>query len=463
MNITLVNTNRIKPPIAPIGLEYIAEALNNKGHSIRILDLCWAENWKNSIKDFFKDNDSKLVCVTLRNTDDCGFASRQSFLKNFSDMVKEIRKNCIAPIIAGGVGFSTMPEQVMKNCNVDTGICGDGEFTLIKIAERIENNKDWHDLPNLIYRKNGEIYRNPSETHSLANLPIMTRSWFDNIRYFNKGGQSGFETKRGCSHNCIYCADPVAKGKNVRLRPPEDVAQEIENLLSQGIDHFHTCDCEFNYPVSHAEEICKELIKRGISEKIRWFAYCLPSDFTLEFAKLMKKAGCVGINFGVDNGDDRMLKILKRNFTSDDILTTVKSCRDAGIAVMFDLLLGAPGETEESVTKTIKLMKKASPDLIGVTVGVRVYPGTELSEMVKREDLNAGVSGEDDLSLFFLEPEIKNTIFPLIGKLIDGDKRFFFLDPSKPEKNYDYTSNEILVNAIKKGSRGAYWDILRKL
>jgi len=242
------------------------------------------------------------------------------------------------------------------------------------------------------------------------------------------------------------------------------VADELENLLKQGIDHFHTCDSEFNAPDWHASEVCEEIIRSGLGDKLRWYAYCTPAAFSPELARLMRRAGCAGINFGVDNGDDGMLRRLRRGFTTDDIVSVARSCREAGITVMFDLLLGSPGETRESIIRTIGLMKQTEPDCVGVAIGVRVYPGTELADLVTQKELKEGLVGGEDPAepLFFIEPSVAPLIFELLDELIGDDRRFFFFDPSKPERNYNYNYNQLLVDAIKEGYRGAYWDILRR-
>jgi radical SAM superfamily enzyme YgiQ (UPF0313 family) len=292
----------------------------------------------------------------------------------------------------------------------------------------------------------------------------MSRSWIDNPRYLREGGQAGIETKRGCPRACVYCADPIAKGKKVQTRPPEAVVDELERLLAQGIDHIHTCDSEFNIPEWHPYEVCREIVRRHFGDKLRWYAYCAPVPFSPELAKLMHHAGCVGINFGVDSGDEEILRRLKREFTPADILNATRACKEEGIAVMLDLLLGSPGESRESIIRTIELMRSAEPDRVGVAVGVRVYPGTELADVVMQEKLKEGrVGGDGPLEpLFFLEPGITPYVFELLDQLIGDDKRFLFFDPSRPDRNYNYNANQRLVDAIKKGYRGAYWDILRR-
>lgn len=455
MNIALVNTNRIKPPIAPIGLEYVAEALAAAGFKPAILDLCWEEVWRKALAKFFKGKEFALIGATLRNTDDCSFTSHQSFLPDFAEMIAEMRRHSKAVIVAGGVGFSTMPEETLEISGADAGIWGEGEFVMPMIAGVISSGGQWRDLPNLIYKKGGAFHRNSPIMPPLDDLPIMKRRWFDNRRYFLEGGQAGFETKRGCSRACIYCADPLAKGRVIRVRPAKHVADEIENLLMQGIDHLHTCDAEFNYPEEHAIEICQEILRRNLGNSLRWYAYCSAVPFSAELARLMRRAGCVGINFGVDSGDAEMLRRLGRDYAPEDIISAVRACRDAGITTMMDLLLGAPGETRESLERTIDLMKNSSADMIGATVGVRIYPGTKLHQWATN-------NGQRACSDFYIEPNVEPFIFSLLDKLIGNDERFLFHDPSKAEKNYNYNANDVLVNAIRAGHRGAYWDILRR-
>ena len=201
-----------------------------------------------------------------------------------------------------------------------------------------------------------------------------------------------------------------------------------------------------------------------LGNRLKWYAYCSPVPFSRELALLMRNAGCTGINFGVDSGDAGILKRLNRNFTPEDILTAARVCKEAGISVMFDLLVGSPGETKESVAATIELMNRSDADVIGVNTGVRVYPGTVLETQVENADLKAGLVRGDGPAdpVFYIDTGVRDCIFDLLDNLIGDNKRFFFFDPSKPDRNYNYNSNNRLIDAIKKGYRGAYWDILRR-
>ena len=134
------------------------------------------------------------------------------------------------------------------------------------------------------------------------------------------------------------------------------------------------------------------------------------------------------------------------------------------MAVMLDLLLGSPGESREGIIRTIELMRRAEPDRVGVAVGARVYTGTELADVVMQEGLRGSLVGGDSPlePLFFIEPSIAPFAFELLDQLIGDDRRFLFFDPSRPDRNYNYNANQRLVDAIGKGYRGAYWDILRR-
>jgi radical SAM superfamily enzyme YgiQ (UPF0313 family) len=462
MKVALVNTNRMKPPIAPIGLEYCAEALNSAGFRPDILDLCFVEDTDSEIRRFFTEKSYDIVGLTFRNTDDCAFTSRHSFFDEIVDVISRIRDCTKAFLIVGGSGFSVMPELLMKELGADIGMWNDGEFVLPELLMRMERKEEWKELSNLILSIEGKWQINLPEAFSLDNLPLMNRGFLDNRRYFEEGGQAGFETKRGCDRRCIYCADPVAKGRKIRMRPPETVAHELGKLLDQGIDHLHTCDSEFNIPERHGIDVCNEILKSGIERRIRWYAYCAPVPFSKELAQVMRRAGCVGINFGADSGDQGMLKSLGRDFLPEDILKAVQYCRSEGITVMMDLLIGAPDESEKSIRNTVEIMNRAGPDRIGISVGVRVYPKTQLSRLAAARP--EGFVGGDDpkIPLFWLEPKIAPHVFELLDRLVGQDERYFFFDPSKPARNYNYNNNERLVEAIRRGYRGAYWDILRR-
>jgi radical SAM superfamily enzyme YgiQ (UPF0313 family) len=306
------------------------------------------------------------------------------------------------------------------------------------------------------------------------------RRFVDNPTYFERGGQCGLETKRGCNRNCIYCADPLAKGKRLRLRKPAEIANEVDSLLSQGIDVLHVCDSEFNVSRNHALAVCVEFNRRALGDKIRWFTYMLPSPFDAELAEAMARAGCVGIDFTGDSACESILRTYRQQHTKEDLAEAVKLCRQNGIAIMIDLLLGGPGETPQTVRETIDFIKKIGPNCAGAALGMRVYPRTAMETILSRElrngkesNIRRKYSGPINLlqPTFYISESLGERPAELVRDLIAGDQRFF--EPAievdvkasydDDAANYNYNENQLLAEAIQKGARGAYWDILRRL
>ena len=113
--------------------------------------------------------------------------------------------------------------------------------------------------------------------------------------------------------------------------------------------------------------------------------------------------------------------------------------------------------------ESIELMRRAAPERVGISLGVRVYPGTRLADRVLTGNGEGLVGGTDPAEpLFFLEPALGPDVFGWLDERIGDDRRFLFFDPSRPSQNYNYNANQRLVEAIADGYRGAYWDILRR-
>ncbi|TET37364.1 MAG: radical SAM protein [Dehalococcoidia bacterium] len=468
--ILLVNPNQMKPAVAPLALDYLASSLGEKGFEVDLLDLCFFEHFAQEIDRYFSRNSVSAIAITLRNSDDTHFAGRDFFLPRFKEIIDRLKERTPSPLILGGAGFSIMPEAILEYCGLDLGIWGEGEYSLPLLVGKIVAGEDYYDVPGLVYRGEKGFRRNPPYYLNLKNMSSPERSAVDNRRYFAEGGMGSIEAKRGCPKGCIYCADPLGKGRRVRCRSPRGVVDEIESLLEMGIDHLHFCDSEFNFPPAHAEAVCLEIIRRGLGPKLRWYAYCSPVPFSEELAILFEKAGCAGINFGVDSGTDFMLRSLGRDFNVEDLGRTARICHRQGIVFMYDLLLGGPGETRDSLRETIETMKRLSPSRVGASMGVRVFPRTKMAALVRKQgpmvenpNLHGAVDEKFLAPIFYLSSALGDDAPRYLASLVADDERFFSSFAQAAERNYNYNENLVLVEAIKNGYRGAFWDILRRL
>jgi radical SAM superfamily enzyme YgiQ (UPF0313 family) len=469
----LINTNRMSPPIAPVGLDYVAGAARRSGIEAHVLDLCMAGDPDAALTDAFAHWQPDLVGLSFRNTDDCFWPSAAEFVPQLQETLATIRKLTDAPLVLGGVGFSIFAREIMRHVEADFGIRGDGEQAIVKLHAEIRGQRRWEQVPGLIWRQDNVWHENPPAWPQTLDVPTQ-RDAIDNAAYFRLGGQIGLETKRGCGRQCLYCADPLAKGPLARRRVPEAVADEVESLLAQGVDVLHLCDAEFNLPPEHARDVCDAMIRRDLGSRVRWYAYLAVVPFDEDLARRMRRAGCVGINFTSDSAHPAMLTTYRQPHGKDDLARAVRLCRENGMAVMLDLLLGGPGETPETLAESIEFFRSIDPDCIGAGLGVRIYPRTGMATRVASEgsmETNAAIrrhyDGPIDLlrPTFYISPLLGERPARLVRDLIAGDRRFFPPEEEGlkkgPQGDHNYNANQSLSDAIAGGARGAYWDILR--
>ncbi len=477
--LTLVNTNVMVPPIGPVGLDYIAGAVRAAGNQADVVDLCLADDPSKTLQGYFATHSPQLVGLSFRNVDDSFWPSARWFVPALTDTISTIRSMTDAPIVVGGVGFSIFAERIVEYTGADFGIRGDGEQAIVSLFNQLQRPEHLERIDGLVRRRDGVIHSNRPAWPAPLSLPTE-RDAIDNLAYIKKGGQCGVETKRGCNRRCLYCADPLAKGAAVRPREPSEVADEVRSLIDKGIEVLHLCDSEFNVSRSHAYAVCKEFSRRSFAKKVRWYTYMAVAPFDAELAEAMSRAGCVGIDFTGDSACPSILKTYRQRHSKEDLASAVRLCRANGITVMIDLLFGGPGETPETVAETIDFIKQIDPDCAGAPLGIRIYPGTEMARMAANEgppETNPNVHRKYEGPVDFFQPTfyiseaLGEQPARLIKDLIAADERFFEPMPEiAPEAtegsqstDHNYNDNTELVEAINKGARGAYWDILRKL
>jgi len=408
--IVLINTNRWRPSVAPVALEYLSTALESEGLHVDVLDLCHSSDPKAEIAAYFRDRSAELVGVTHRNLDDIHYG--RFMAPEMREVIRFIKESTDAPIVLGGSGFSICPERLLDYCGVDLGIAGEGESALSMLAKSLGEKSAYARIPGLVYRNNSGFSRNPVGTADLSGTCLSRRTKVDYSRYVRKEGTkggTGIQTKRGCPQDCIYCVIPAIEGRTMRLRPVLDVVDEIEILLAQGVRRFFFCDSEFNYPEEHAKAICQEIINRKLGDKITWYAYMAPKPFSLELGRLMVEGGCRLAIFTVDSANEKILQYMRRDFTPDDIRQTAHFGRESGLTFSYCTALGGPGETMNTVLQTLDFLREVKPTSVTFwdPPGLRIYPNTPLADIVREEgfdkrnpNLHGRIKGNED----FFEP-----------------------------------------------------------
>jgi radical SAM superfamily enzyme YgiQ (UPF0313 family) len=387
-NILLVNTNTEKAPypIPPLGLCMLASVLK-ENFIVKVYDGVFDEG--KSLPDVIRNFAPDYIGFSIRNIDDV-VAGRPIFYvqRIISDFIEPARKLSPATVILGGSGFSMFPQELMEMTGADYGVIGEGEIIFTELLMRLENGDGINDLQNVL-SKNG---LRPLKKVNLSLPALRTRKFpeidlhIDFSPYIKKGVYS-VQTKRGCSHGCIYCTYPLIEGKNFRRRSPEDIVDEIEQAYDRlGPVTFEFVDSTFNDPKGHAEAVCREIIKRKLKVSLRTMGIN-PRNAGEELFDLMTGAGFTQIDATPDSASPVILKNLDKGFELPEIQRMALLIKKYDLPTMWFFLFSGPGETRDTFRETIDFIDEyISPDdLVYMNSGLRIYPGTPLHSIALKE------------------------------------------------------------------------------
>jgi radical SAM superfamily enzyme YgiQ (UPF0313 family) len=454
MKILLISVNRERMPfpVFPLGLAYIASALKEKGHQIEVVDLCFSQEVSVDLNHTLHRFQPNLIGISLRNLDNLTYPTSVSYLKEVEEVVGICRQSTSSPLVIGGSGYSLAPQELLQFLNVDFGIVGEGEEIFLQLVKSLERGDEIPSSPHLLIKEKPF----PPLIEGAKVFPIQSpdRSFFETHRYLEEGGMGNIQTKRGCPFSCIYCTYPLLEGEKVRLRKTEEVVEEIQRLVEEGVDYIYFVDDIFNYPPSFAEALCREMVQRKID--IKWSAFVNPGFLNETLLEWMKKAGCVGIEFGTDSGSSMMLQNYQKSFTREDIIRSSKICSKLNIHHCHYLLFGGPGEDEKTVEESFQLMDQLDPSAVIAMLGIRIYPGTEM----ERISLSQGIIHQDSNLIyphFYISPDLGGRLTEMIQEKALSRNRWIV-----PGLEINISKN--LIEQIRRFRiRGPLWELVGKM
>jgi radical SAM superfamily enzyme YgiQ (UPF0313 family) len=404
--IILINANNEhKPyPVPPIGLFLVASSIKKK-YEVKIVDGVFKNTREilNEIINFKPD----YIGISIRNIDNLQIIDSKCFFDHIqNNIIKPIKKISYTPIILGGSGFSIFAEDLIKKLNVDYGVIGEGEKVFPELLQYLDEGKDPSKLPGVI-AKNSKGFIKNNAFLDVTKLPFTEFDKHINYDLYKDRGAYSIQTKRGCYHKCIYCTYTYLEGNNYRLRSPKDVADEIEEAYKRlGYLIFEFVDSTFNDPPGHAEEICREIIKRKIKAGLRTMGIN-PANASKELFNLMIRAGFTQIDCTPDSASPTMIKNLKKNFTLDQLKRTAEIIKKNDIPTMWFFIFGGPGENKETIKESFEFIDNYvyELDMVHITKGLRIYPKTELYDIAIKEKI---IAKDDDLvfPLFYISKEL---------------------------------------------------------
>lgn len=399
MNILLVQAylGGSEPPVFPLGLSCIVSTV--KGHNIKLFDPNISKKPHYELTNIMKEFKPDVVGISLRDIDSTNTRKVVFYYTYFEEMMELLKNNSSedCKIIVGGSGFSMFAREIMdRNLRIDFGVYLEGENTF---PELIENLEEPHKVRGVFYQQHGKIIFTGLREHSdLNNLPPPYRNITGIGQYKDIPDAIGIETKRGCALSCVYCPYGFLNGKEYRLRSPDKIVDEIESLVTNlGIRDFMFVDSVFNIPISHAEAVCREIIKREVV--VSWSAWFNDKYMTKEFAQLVKHAGCKKIMLSPDGFSDKALLALGKNMTKEDIRNTYDILKkEDNIEFCYNFFKNPPGQSFITFIRLVFFYLKAKLELRNKVHfefnSIRIEPHTKLFQTALREGL---ISEEENL------------------------------------------------------------------
>jgi radical SAM superfamily enzyme YgiQ (UPF0313 family) len=424
LHVTLVNPAApvgaaMHMPFALLGLGYLAAVLEKNNYKVDVVD---CQVLKLSPEEFRSE-------ISKRQPDIVGVTSStltyQSGLK-LVKIAKQASPNCIT--IAGGSHVTFWDDKALEECpELDIVVRREGENTMLELVQRIEAGKSYDDVLGITCRKDGKITRNPDRPYieDLDSLPFPARHLWPMEKFRELEDVLYLTTSRGCVYWCEFCTTVRMHGRKYRMRSPKNVVDELEFLnKTYGISKFTFCDDAFTVDQPRTEELCREILNRGL--KIQWNCGTRVDMITKDLLAKMKEAGCITVWFGVESGTQQVLDAMKKGISPELTIKVLGWVREFGLKPVPNVILGFPGETKKSAWKTIKFVEKIAPDDVGFYNVATPFPGTPMYDMVKEK----GWLRVTDFDLFDTTHPIFETPWLSmkdLGKLREGAFHHYYL------------------------------------
>jgi len=394
----------------PLGLNCVAVATSNAGHAVKVLDLMGRGDNTSIIRDAVQKLRPDVIGVSVRNIDNQHMSETRFLLEPIRDMIAQCRTFSDARIVVGGAGFSIFPETALSYLKADIGICGEGEVAFTTLLDDLERGNDPPRVSGLCL-PGGTVQMGSAVRVGLEMLPLPDPSLWNVPADVGAEIWVPFQSRRGCPMKCSYCSTPALEGTVIRKHPVEAVVKGVARHAAVGFKQFYFVDNTFNLPLKYAKNLCTAISAARL--EIRWRCILYPGFMDEELIRKMADAGCVEVSLGFESGCPAILRKLNKRYNVDQVRITSELLREYGIRRMGFLLLGGPGETKESVRQSLDFADSLKLDMLKVTMGLRIYPGTRL-ETVAREE--ASIAKEDDLLFprFYLAKGLEGWLGPVI-------------------------------------------------
>jgi len=369
---------KVESCLPSLGLGYIAAMLEKNGISVAILDATVEGVDIGNFINYLRKLKSRpeYIGITATTTE-----------INMALEVAQICKKILpeSKTVLGGVHPTVMPKETLTNKNVDFVIRGEGEFSFLELVQ----GNNIANILGLSYKVNGrQVHNLPRDRiKDLDNLPFPAfhlmpiEKYHPPLGLYKRLPAVNIITARGCPNRCTYCATHTIWSNKLYCRSVENIIEEIKYLAKIfGIKEISISDDTFTISKERVMQFCDKLLSEDID--LTWSCNSRVEKIDEEALRLMKKAGCHHICYGIESADEEILKNINKNISLNKAKELLKLTKKIGITCRASFMFGNPGETSETMKKTLDFAISTNPDFAVFNV-TTPYPGTPMYKWAK--------------------------------------------------------------------------------
>ncbi len=365
----------------PLGLLYLAGYIQkcSPKTEIKIID-CLAEELN------YQQLEQKIIEFS---PDVAGITTMSFTIIDGMETARLIKKiNPKTKVVMGGPHVNIYGQETLNLGSVDFIVLGEGEKIFYDLVMNIDDENKLKQIAGLFFfDKNKNLVHTglPGLIENLDEIPLPARNLINNNNYSSVLGTNKLVTtmmtSRGCPYRCIFCDRPHL-GKIFRARSADNVIAEIKDSMKYGIREFLMYDDTFTIDRKRVIDICDKIINQKLD--IIWDIRARVNTVDEELLKKLKESGCARIHYGVESGTSKILKVLNKGITLEEVEKAFALTKKAGIETLGYFMIGSPTETREDILQTIEFMKKIDPDYVHITI-ITPFPATNLYRMALEE------------------------------------------------------------------------------
>jgi anaerobic magnesium-protoporphyrin IX monomethyl ester cyclase len=395
----------------PLGLSYISAILKENRHEVRLYDRFLKGHCLNGRNTL--DEDMKKAIIDF-GPDMIGFTTISPLIHDTVECVEKIRRFYDGIMVAGGHHATALPGVTLEKIpGLDYAAVGEAEHTMRDLA----GGKDPETIPGIISRTTDPNKINDVHIKYLDDLPSPDYGIFDMNYYMSANHHTikGFYLRtacvlssRGCPNSCEFCSESLTFGRGMRFHSPEYVIDNIERLvIDYGAEGIYFHDNNFLASPAHSEDICRGLIRSGLSKKIRWEMQTGTPTINDKILPLLSEAGCIKIELGIESIREKDLKDMNKNADTGINSKAIDLCHEYGINTHTNFMTGFEGETIQDLNNMIEWIRKSRPHTFSLH-RMQIYPGTRLYDRIGDRFFENNEWTEENVLEYFNRPAYRN-------------------------------------------------------